>query len=184
LAWLAVAFLVLIAGCAPKIGDHCSVSTDCSVSGDRLCDITQPSGYCTTFNCEPNGCPDEAVCVAFTETSCSSPAVSTRFQRTFCMAFCEDDGDCRTGYKCIDTSNDPGRQVVDSAPSSRRICTVASSSPPMPAADADPPVCGTPDASFPAPDAEAGTDAAASDAAEAGPDAEPTSPDAPPDAAE
>jgi hypothetical protein len=57
LVWLAAAaLLALVAGCAPKIGDKCTVSTDCSVSGDRLCDSTQPSGYCTVFNCEPNAC--------------------------------------------------------------------------------------------------------------------------------
>ncbi|MFW5740185.1 MAG: hypothetical protein ACOC1F_07450, partial [Myxococcota bacterium] len=52
-------------GCNPKIGDDCTNSTDCSVSGDRLCDTTQPGGYCTVFNCEPDMCPEEAQCVAF-----------------------------------------------------------------------------------------------------------------------
>src|SRR4051794_9134146 len=135
--WALVMCLAALAGCSPKIGDKCTISTDCSVQGDRLCDPTQPGGYCTIFNCEPNKCPDEAVCVAFNEPSCSSPALSRRFQRTFCMAVCESDNDCRAGYFCLDTLGDPFRQVVDVSPQSTRICTArsSSSSPTMPGPD-------------------------------------------------
>src|SRR5690242_18467125 len=55
----ALTLWIVATGCKPKIGDECKTSTDCSVTGDRLCDITQPSGYCTIFNCEePGSCPD------------------------------------------------------------------------------------------------------------------------------
>jgi hypothetical protein len=136
--------LVGASGCSPKIGDKCSVSTDCSQQGDRLCDPTQPGGYCTIFNCEPNRCPDEAVCVAFNEPSCSSSALSRRFQRTFCMFVCESNDDCRAGYACIDTTNDPSRQVVDQNPQSRQICAVPPSGA-MPTTGPDPAVCLSPD---------------------------------------
>jgi hypothetical protein len=152
--------------CAPKIGDKCTASTDCSAQGDRLCDPTQPDGYCTIFNCEPNRCPDEAVCVAFVEPSCSSPAVSMRFQRTFCMFVCESNNDCRAGYQCLDTTGDPARQVVDESPQSRKICTVPTTGS-MPMANPNPAVCLSPDAGA-AP--EAGADAS-TDAPEASPDA-------------
>jgi len=138
-------------GCKPKIGEDCATSVDCSINGDRLCDVTLPGGYCTVFNCEPNGCPDEAVCVAFGEGTCSNPAVSTRFRRTFCMRSCEGDSDCRGGsYKCIDLSRDQSRQVVDTNPSNRRICGVPSSygTSPPPAPPPDPAVCFPSDASF------------------------------------
>ncbi len=154
-------------GGAPKIGDKCSVSTDCSVQGDRLCDPTQPAGYCTIFNCEPNRCPDEAVCVAFNEPSCSSPALSRRFQRTFCMFVCESDGDCRADYKCLETTSDPARQVVDQNPQSRRICAVPSPSGSMPMSMMpDPAVCARSDASTPTPEAggEAGPTEAGAEA--------------------
>src|SRR5215470_2614389 len=129
--WLGILLgcLGIVSGCSPKIGDKCTVSTDCSAQGDRLCDPTQPGGYCTIFNCEPNGCPDEAVCVAFNEPSCSSPAIAMRFQRTFCMFVCKSNDDCRSGYTCLDTANDPARQVVDQNPQSTKICTVVSSTP-------------------------------------------------------
>jgi hypothetical protein len=171
-AWLCalVGSLAALGGCAPKIGDKCTVSTDCSVQGDRLCDPAQPAGYCTIFNCEPNGCPDEAVCVAFNEPSCSSPALSRRFQRTFCMFVCESDSDCRSGYKCLETIDDPARQVVDQNPQSTRICAVPSSMP-IPTPSSDPAVCGAPDAA--APNGEAGADEAdAPGGAETGSEAE------------
>src|SRR5438874_282901 len=101
LAALAVALGI---GCKPKIGDGCAVSTDCSVNGDRLCDTTQPGGYCTVFNCEPGTCPaDQSVCVAFHDQVCADPRSSERFERTFCMRTCDDDSDCRGGqYACLD----------------------------------------------------------------------------------
>src|SRR3954469_21617492 len=108
---LGVCALVMLAvaatGCAHKIGDSCAISTDCSVNGDRLCDTTQPDGYCTVFNCEPDKCPSgEGVCLAFTDGACDqqmvAAATSLRFQRTFCMKPCDNDGDCRAGYRCLD----------------------------------------------------------------------------------
>jgi hypothetical protein len=162
------ALLALASGCAPKIGDKCTVSTDCSVNGDRLCDSTEPGGYCTVFNCEPNACPDDSLCVAFVEPTCSSPAQSDRFTRTFCMATCGSDGDCRSGYQCIDVTHDEVREVVDVNPSTRRICAVA----PVPAIAADastkePAVCNAFDGSLPEaspPASEAGEAGDSSDA--------------------
>jgi hypothetical protein len=170
--------LAAVAGCSPKIGDKCTVSTDCSLQGDRLCDPTQPQGYCTIFNCEPNRCPDEAVCVAFNEPSCASAALSRRFQRTFCMLVCESDEDCRAGYRCLDTNGDPSRQVVDINPQSLRICAVpASGAMTMP--EPNPAVCLGPEAGAPPDASPDGTppDAAPPDSTpevappEAGPDA-------------
>jgi hypothetical protein len=187
--WWLVVLVWLAAGCAPKIGDHCSISTDCSANGDRLCDTTQPAGYCTVFNCEPNGCPEEAVCVSFNEKSCpdlgngQATSQQVRFQRTFCMATCFNDGDCRGGYTCLDTVSDPARKVLDTNPVSRRVCTV----PPAvtlpeaaPPPDAPPPaVCSPSDASFSTSDA--GTDGPPDVSTEAAPDG---SEDAAPDGAD
>jgi hypothetical protein len=165
---LVLGSLVCGLGCKPKIGEDCATSIDCSISNDRICDATQPGGYCTVFNCEPNGCPEEAVCVAFGEGTCSTPSVSTRFRRTFCMRKCDDDSDCRGGsYRCSDVSRDPARQIVDSAPSSRRICAVMSLNPQPPSAsNSEPAICYPSDASFDVSRPEAG----------------PTSPDAPAEA--
>jgi hypothetical protein len=118
----------VLAGCAPKIGRQCTMSADCSQNGDRLCDTTQPDGYCTIFNCEPDTCPpDESVCVGFSEASCPNLRSSVRFERTFCMATCGSNSDCRAGYVC----QDMGAQVVDADPSTRSVCVVAASFAPI-----------------------------------------------------
>ncbi len=115
-------------GCSPQIGDKCTTSTDCSLRGDRQCDSTQPDGYCTVFNCEPDTCPEEAQCVAFNETldpSCTDPRQFPRFMRTFCLRRCESDGDCRGGYVCADMGVVPnawGASLVDSAPQGAQVC--------------------------------------------------------------
>jgi hypothetical protein len=109
-------------GCSPKIGNDCRTSLDCSQTGDRLCDVTQPGGYCTVFNCEPGSCPDEASCVAFgVEVSrvAACDAVTTgfsRFERTYCLRNCDSNDDCRSGYVCANLSNvgnDYNALVVD-----------------------------------------------------------------------
>src|SRR3954471_3131253 len=81
-------------GCTPSIGDKCVLSTDCSTRGDRLCDTSQPDGYCTQFNCAKNGCPDEAACVLFNSNvpGCGyddrAGGYGSRVARSFCVAKC------------------------------------------------------------------------------------------------
>lgn len=85
-------------GCAPAIGDSCETSVDCSVNGDRICDIAQPRGYCTVRACDPDTCPGEATCVEW------------RFQPdrtavTYCMKRCKSDDGCRNDYACMNESD-------------------------------------------------------------------------------
>jgi len=82
-------------GCAPAIGDECETALDCSSQGSRQCDRTQPGGYCTILGCERGTCPEESICVKF------RPSLE-RVAVTYCMATCEQDGDCRDdeGYVC------------------------------------------------------------------------------------
>lgn len=125
---LAVAAGLGAAGCQPKIGDECTSSTDCSLSGDRLCDTTQRGGYCTVFNCEPDNCPEEAQCIAFDQQldpACHDPQQWARFERTFCMLRCDNDGDCRSGYVCFDMTTQPnpwGAGLVDLNPEGTKVC--------------------------------------------------------------
>lgn len=89
-------FAVLALGCAPSIGDSCRTELDCSINGDRQCDLARPGGACTVFSCEADTCPDDAVCVRW------RPEPS-RLSFTACMRRCNGDGDCRTdeGYRCL-----------------------------------------------------------------------------------
>ncbi|GMV15144.1 MAG: hypothetical protein HS104_07400 [Polyangiaceae bacterium] len=182
-ALLAALTASLAFGCKPEIGDECSVSTDCSNVGDRLCDTTQPGGYCTIFNCEPGTCPEEAICVAFYTSDslvCQDPQEEDRLQRTFCLRSCGGNGDCRSGYACEDLSakdNPWGAEVVEWGSPSGKVCVVPYSGTPLPE-NPNTEVCTGTDAGFDVkpwqPDAgapeDAGSDAPA-DASEGGSDA-------------
>jgi hypothetical protein len=91
---LVVALALALFGCPKQIGDSCSLSSDCSINADRVCDLAQPSGYCTVPGCEANGCPSEAMCVSF-------DAHAPRLRRRFCMKGCNGNDDCREGYRCV-----------------------------------------------------------------------------------
>ena len=91
LAVFALLALVGVSGCKPQIGDACTLSTDCSTLGDRLCDTSMPGGYCTVFGCEANQCPSDSLCVEIHPNS-------DRFARRFCLAPCGKQSDCRSGY--------------------------------------------------------------------------------------
>lgn len=91
---LIVAALSLLAGaCAPQFGDGCSNSIECSATGERFCDKSQPGGYCTNPNCEPKACGDDGVCVRFKPEQ-------PRLSSSWCMAKCDSTGDCRDEYVC------------------------------------------------------------------------------------
>src|SRR4051812_9013159 len=62
---LSVALLATTAACGNKIGDSCTLSTDCATEGGRICDTSSPDGYCTVPNCDIGTCPSESTCVQF-----------------------------------------------------------------------------------------------------------------------
>ncbi|MEP7052596.1 MAG: hypothetical protein ABJB12_19670 [Pseudomonadota bacterium] len=164
----------LAVGCTPKIGDDCTTSTDCSATGDRLCDVTEPGGYCTVFNCEPGSCPEDSACINFgTQLSpvnqCSLSQGNSPYQRSFCMATCSNDGDCRGGYACL-LSNAVGGVLADGQ-GDRKVCVVKSLST-RPDAQMASGVCtGDPDAGPPLSDTGAGGAPGADAGAGAGADA-------------
>ncbi len=66
--------LPALAACQAKIGDECEISTDCSIQGERVCDLSHRvdpqgiesvsgQGECTIDGCGRGTCPDEAACV-------------------------------------------------------------------------------------------------------------------------
>jgi hypothetical protein len=122
---LLLLLVLFVAGCAPEIGDACDTSTDCSQGGERLCDVAQPGGYCTVFDCEAGKCPEEATCVVFgvspsTVDACEDPTGTNPSQRSFCMVTCREDSDCRVGegYVCLPPRNAGGESVDGD----RRVC--------------------------------------------------------------
>ena len=142
LGWVVIAMSLALGGCEPEIGDACDLGTDCSDSGDRICDDTVPGGYCTIVNCEPDSCPEEAACVGFRQApsslaECADPN-ELRTLRTFCMRRCSSDGDCRSGYECVDVGEEGNPYdaiLTDRESSHSKMCLVPYSS--VPAADPD-----------------------------------------------
>jgi hypothetical protein len=107
------------------------LSTDCSVRQDRICDTSQPGGYCTQ-NCQGGGCPDKAACVLYGAAipGCgfndrSGPSGS-RVARSFCTARCESDSDCRTDedYVCADPRTFPWNATILDDDQSQKTCLV------------------------------------------------------------
>jgi hypothetical protein len=130
LAALVVGLALVGVGCAPEIGDDCGSALDCSAQGSRLCDRTQPGGYCTIQGCEKGTCPDEAVCVKFRPSE-------ERLAVTYCMFKCSDRGDCRDHYECTaasDFGSHGDAEILGRA--SQRFCSIPAS---MPAATSSAP---------------------------------------------
>jgi hypothetical protein len=125
--------------CQPRIGDDCNRDLDCSQLRDRICDTTQPGGYCTQFNCTPTSCPKgESICVAFnnepsTVPQCTNLGRTSPYVRNFCMEVCNADSDCRSGYICLDMAeaNPFGAAVVQKAPSTSKVCVYPQSAEPI-----------------------------------------------------
>jgi hypothetical protein len=129
-AFFAMAAMAAL-GCAPKIGDKCVLSTDCSQQGTLVCDTSQPAGYCTQLNCTNGSCPNDAVCVEFQSSvpGCGyndyqSPS---RTGRTFCMAHCSDPSDCRQseGYTCAQPTLPPWNAAILDNNQAQSVCIVA-----------------------------------------------------------
>src|ERR1700735_89097 len=107
-ALVALAGSALLTGCTPDIGDSCALSTDCASDGTRVCDTSEPGGFCTVLNCTGNNlgsvCPDNALCVEVFPNVPGCPAnvqsLSSRTGIAECRNTCSSDSDCRTDYFC------------------------------------------------------------------------------------
>lgn len=115
-----------VPACGPQIGDPCENSFECSpLARDRECDASymyESKGECTIWGCSDGGCPPEAACVtvfptAFLPARCGPQGqdarcglselclpdgicADARLGRSSCRLLCEDDSDCRAGYRC------------------------------------------------------------------------------------
>jgi hypothetical protein len=142
---LLVALAAATAACGNKIGDSCSVNTDCATEGGRVCDTKSPGGYCTVPGCDIGTCPSESECVQFypvinldrkcqDASECTIDEICTvggfcasrDSEVRFCMLSCSSQGDCRDGYECRDLDRmgahggqpviEPGQTTADMRP--------------------------------------------------------------------
>jgi hypothetical protein len=81
LVLLTVASAIGLGACKRQIGDDCSTAADCEPNGSRVCDLSQPGGYCTIVNCDETSCPSESACIRF---------FPTQFLTKACNPVCED----------------------------------------------------------------------------------------------
>ena len=79
---LGLGVLATAAACRRGVGDECATSVDCSPNGDRICDLSQPGGYCTVDGCDARSCPEDSACIRyFPEAYLTKPP---------CKLLCED----------------------------------------------------------------------------------------------
>jgi hypothetical protein len=140
----AFASLACLEGCTPAIGDRCALSTDCSIQGSRICDTSQPNGYCTVFSCSANSCPDNSACIEFGASVPGCPyddyGAPSRVARSMCMRTCVNDSDCRRGegYVCADPEPEQTPWIIVLDPKKPHgVCTFGGTS----ASFADAQVC-------------------------------------------
>lgn len=98
------------------------------MTGDRLCDTSQPEGYCTQLNCKGQSCPDEASCVLFRSSipGCGfddrAGPFGSRLARSFCVAQCTSNDDCRPGFVCASPRAYPWNAVILDNDQNKRSC--------------------------------------------------------------
>jgi hypothetical protein len=136
--YAALAAVVLAVGavaCTPHIGGSCTLNTDCSIDNSKQCDNSQPNGYCTVFNCSPNTCPNNAVCVELQANVPGCPyddySSPSRSGRSMCLKQCNQTSDCRQneGYACKsmeDISASGVEAVILDDNQSQKVCVVPS----------------------------------------------------------
>ena len=100
---LLITFAILLSlffmGCSTSTGDSCEQESDCD-SG-LTCDMDFPNGYCLSYNCNlhnSESCTENAQCTYFIET-----------EATYCLAKCNKNDDCRSGYDCTAIPNNEYR---------------------------------------------------------------------------
>jgi hypothetical protein len=123
----------LASACSKKIGDGCQTNIDCAQDGTRICDLSQPGGYCTEDGCDDSSCPSESICVRFFDQkfptgTCSTPpgTVGTCNSPPDTVDECRTSGQCLPNELCVvcgpsSSAPEPYACCVPSA-SERRYC--------------------------------------------------------------
>lgn len=78
---LALSAAAGLGGCGKNIGDDCMTAADCDPNGARICDISQPGGYCTILGCDETTCPSSSACIR---------VFPVQFLTKPCNPYCED----------------------------------------------------------------------------------------------
>lgn len=133
LTLVALALLAPGAGCKKKIGDPCLRSTDCSLQGERICDLStrvnsagvlSPSGQgeCTIEGCGRGSCPKEAACVKVYGSDFLSVACDPT--REDIATFCSESAEACEAAGCLPSSEDESAYVCppEDACNANEVC--------------------------------------------------------------
>ena len=102
--------LFALAACQAQIGDACERSTDCSIRGERICDLSHRvneigvvtpagEGECTIDGCGRGSCPAEAACIKVYSTDFLTIACNP--DREDLATFCEGDAATCESQGCV-----------------------------------------------------------------------------------
>jgi hypothetical protein len=95
----AVGLIALATACISDVGQPCTTDGDCIVGQTCLTEEQGfPGGYCTSEDCETDGCPDGSECFNFPVTGQDG---------TICLLLCDYNNECsRIEYDCFDVDNE------------------------------------------------------------------------------
>lgn len=125
LAVALIAQALALGACQRRIGSACRTSVDCSIRGERVCDLSylvdgdgniapKGKGECTIEGCTPGSCPREGACIQVFNTEFLSVACDPDIEDrrpplpNEVPGSCGPDDPCPPGSDCID-----GACVVD-----------------------------------------------------------------------
>jgi hypothetical protein len=96
---------LLAPACGKSIGDGCRTNIDCASDGTRICDLSQPGGYCTVDGCDDSSCPG-SICVRFFDQkyptgTCSIPPGTSPGTVGTCSSPPSTVDECRTSGQCL-----------------------------------------------------------------------------------
>lgn len=112
-----IAHTFVLEGCQRRIGSPCRTSVDCSIRGERICDLShlvdgdgnqdpQGRGECTIDGCSPGSCPKEGICIQVYSTEFLSVACDPeREDRTREENRCDNNEICLPEGLCADISS-------------------------------------------------------------------------------
>ena len=98
---ITLTFFISTSFFADSVGKPCETDANCGENGSCLVEKTDGAGnravrdgYCTIFNCdEENTCTEGSECTLLENINVFS-----------CLKTCQQDSECRIGYKCLDDS--------------------------------------------------------------------------------
>jgi len=115
-ATLVLAMALAVASCGRKIGDNCQTAVDCDPNGGRICDLSQPGGYCTILGCNETTCPSEATCVRYFPVQFLTKPCNPFCEDQYCLAGADGGTSSDAGCPMLCPQSSPQESLADTCP--------------------------------------------------------------------